>query len=221
MIWQDYAISAIEAKAASLFDAIAHGDDEHRKWLKQAIEDHFAGRPVERPRGSGNLERAEAAEADRDAWRAKAEGLEAACKPTLSEESWAILAEFAEYCEANDDEEGPGLSFLIDREKSIRKALAAQPEAISPTDPAVLQDSLDVLGPSADGAVERDLAAQPAPQEPKCPESGKLTVCQASRGDGECHHSLCPQERDGEPAKTGRSCPLPHWMEEPDSGEDG
>ena len=41
----------------------------------------------------------------------------------------------------------------------------------------------------------------------------ELTVCQASRGDGECHHALCPQARDGEPAATGRPCPLPHWME--------
>ena len=32
----------------SLFDAIAHGDDEHRAWLKKAIDDHFAGRVVER-----------------------------------------------------------------------------------------------------------------------------------------------------------------------------
>jgi hypothetical protein len=28
-------------KIDSLFDAIAHGDDEHRKWLKQKITDHF------------------------------------------------------------------------------------------------------------------------------------------------------------------------------------
>lgn len=33
---------------SSLFDAIAHGDDDHRAWLKQAIDDHMAGRPVQR-----------------------------------------------------------------------------------------------------------------------------------------------------------------------------
>lgn len=33
----------------TLFDAIAHGDEKHRAWLKQAIDDHFAGRPVKRP----------------------------------------------------------------------------------------------------------------------------------------------------------------------------
>lgn len=40
-----------EQQIGSLFDAIAHGSDEHRAWLKKAIEDHFAGRPVERPHG--------------------------------------------------------------------------------------------------------------------------------------------------------------------------
>jgi len=32
--------------------------------------------------------------------------------------------------------------------------------------------------------------------------------CQASAGDGECHFKHCPQVRDKEPHKTGRSCPL-------------
>ena len=36
--------------------------------------------------------------------------------------------------------------------------------------------------------------------------------CHASR-DGECYWSECPQERDGEPAKSGRHCPR-------DTGED-
>ncbi len=43
-------------------DVVRHGDDEHQAWLKQAIADHFAGRPVEAPRGGGNRARAEAAE---------------------------------------------------------------------------------------------------------------------------------------------------------------
>lgn len=37
-----------ESRSATLFDAIAHGDEQHCVWLKQAI-DHFAGRPVLRP----------------------------------------------------------------------------------------------------------------------------------------------------------------------------
>lgn len=36
-------------RVESLFEAIAHGDEKHRAWLKQAIEDHMAGRPVVRP----------------------------------------------------------------------------------------------------------------------------------------------------------------------------
>lgn len=34
-----------------------------------------------------------------------------------------------------------------------------------------------------------------------------LTRCAAGR-DGECGHAQCPQLRDGEPAKSGRHCPL-------------
>ncbi len=33
----------------TLFDAIAHGDETHRAWLKEAIACHFAGRPVPPP----------------------------------------------------------------------------------------------------------------------------------------------------------------------------
>lgn len=48
-------VSSIE-QSAGLFQAIAHGDSEHREWLRQAIEDHFAGREVAPPRGLGNKE---------------------------------------------------------------------------------------------------------------------------------------------------------------------
>jgi hypothetical protein len=43
------AAQIIAARARTLFDALAHGDDAHRAWLKQAIEDHLAGRAVARP----------------------------------------------------------------------------------------------------------------------------------------------------------------------------
>ncbi|MBK8189037.1 MAG: hypothetical protein IPK79_01125 [Vampirovibrionales bacterium] len=33
--------------------------------------------------------------------------------------------------------------------------------------------------------------------------------CRAARSDGECIHPDCPQLLDGEPARSGRSCPLP------------
>lgn len=39
----------VEDLVGTLFDAISHGDETHRAWLKQAIDDHFAGRPVKRP----------------------------------------------------------------------------------------------------------------------------------------------------------------------------
>ncbi len=43
------ALEAPDSAVTSLFDAIAHGDEVHRAWLKRAIDDHFAGRPVKRP----------------------------------------------------------------------------------------------------------------------------------------------------------------------------
>jgi hypothetical protein len=38
-------------------------------------------------------------------------------------------------------------------------------------------------------------------------DSREIKSCAAGR-DGECNHPQCPQKRDGEPKKTGRSCPL-------------
>lgn len=39
-----------------LFDAIAHGDGEHRAWLKAAIDAHFEGEPVPPVAGNGTKE---------------------------------------------------------------------------------------------------------------------------------------------------------------------
>lgn len=47
---------APDPQVASLHAAIQHGDEEHRVWLKEAIDAHFAGRPVPEPRGKGNKE---------------------------------------------------------------------------------------------------------------------------------------------------------------------
>ncbi len=41
----------------------------------------------------------------------------------------------------------------------------------------------------------------------------KLNYCQ-SGSDGECNHPGCPQIKDHEPHRTGRSCPLPHWTDD-------
>ena len=39
--------------------------------------------------------------------------------------------------------------------------------------------------------------------------------CHAA-SDGECDAPTCPQLRDGEPAKTGRHCPIDTWPDEMD-----
>ena len=46
-------ITELNAKRDSLFDAIAHGDADHRAWLLEAINAHFGGKPVPGPRGQG------------------------------------------------------------------------------------------------------------------------------------------------------------------------
>ncbi len=38
---RDEIISELRNKISSLYDAIAHGDEAHRSWLKQKIKDHF------------------------------------------------------------------------------------------------------------------------------------------------------------------------------------
>lgn len=42
-----------------------------------------------------------------------------------------------------------------------------------------------------------------------------ISKCCHSSNDGECNWEHCPQLRDGEPEKSGRSCPL-HWLEDDD-----
>lgn len=54
----------IVERRATLFDAIAHGDDEHRAWLREAIDAHFAGQPVPPVRGRGRKEALITAAAD-------------------------------------------------------------------------------------------------------------------------------------------------------------
>lgn len=43
-----------------------------------------------------------------------------------------------------------------------------------------------------------------------CAMLRELDRCQ-SNNDGDCDDPQCPQKRDGEPAKSGRSCPLYNW----------
>ena len=59
VIQRDYLQSALDKletqqeRVNSLFDAIAHGDPEHRGWLQEAIDNHFRGLPVPPERGGG------------------------------------------------------------------------------------------------------------------------------------------------------------------------
>ena len=49
-------IFLLERARDTLFDAIVHGDAEHKAWLKTAIDAHFAGEPVPPVAGAGNKE---------------------------------------------------------------------------------------------------------------------------------------------------------------------
>ncbi len=62
VIQRDYLLQActkleknavILARVNTLYDAIAHGDEDHRGWLKEAIQAHMAGEDVPAPRGKG------------------------------------------------------------------------------------------------------------------------------------------------------------------------
>jgi hypothetical protein len=44
-------LTATNARIATLFDAVAHGDDEHRAWLREAIDAHFNGAAMPEVRG--------------------------------------------------------------------------------------------------------------------------------------------------------------------------
>lgn len=55
----DFALLKHLARCDSLYDAIAHGDDNHRAWLKQAIENHFAGKPVQPESKGSNAKKAQ------------------------------------------------------------------------------------------------------------------------------------------------------------------
>lgn len=41
-----------EAERQRLFEALAHGDEEHKRWLREAIDAHLDGKPVPKLRGS-------------------------------------------------------------------------------------------------------------------------------------------------------------------------
>lgn len=42
-----------------LYKALAHGDDEHKAWLKEAITAYFNGKPIPPPRDNKTKEKYE------------------------------------------------------------------------------------------------------------------------------------------------------------------
>lgn len=45
-------IERLASAHETLFDAIKHGDEVHRDWLREAIANHFSGKPVPPPRAA-------------------------------------------------------------------------------------------------------------------------------------------------------------------------
>lgn len=65
-----------------------------------------------------------------------------------------------------------------------------------------------------DGPFDRAMAREMKRDAAKAAvRAADLQICKAD-ADGECNHKGCPQVRDGEPEKSGRSCPLPwhRWI---------
>lgn len=79
------------------------------------------------------------------------------------------------------------MNLPVEQARELGRALVEQAEAI--------------------GAVAA-LGGLEAPDKELVEKDGTLPVCQASRGDGECGWERCPQSRDEEPQRSGRSCPL-------------
>ena len=53
-------MAEVERLRTGLFPALAHGDDDHRRWLKEAIDAFIDSNPVPPPYGQGTKERLEA-----------------------------------------------------------------------------------------------------------------------------------------------------------------
>lgn len=64
------------------------------------------------------------------------------------------------------------------------------------------------------GTVTLTIKRKPREKESKLIQvEPSLTRC-AAASDGECFHSQCPQLKDGEPAKSGRHCPIDTWKDD-------
>jgi hypothetical protein len=95
--------------------------------------------------------------------------------------------------------------------EAVRAALAQQ--AVAPIGEIVQGGRCALVPVRFNGPqppVGTKLYASPSPsaeEDQDAKDVAPLTHCAAGR-DGECGHAQCPQLRDGEPAKSGRHCPL-------------
>lgn len=71
-------------------------------------------------------------------------------------------------------------------------------------------DDLVVCFDEEQCAKRRSVATAPKAPTPASPADGSAPQAHTCRSgaDGDCYWTGCPQERDGEPGKSGRSCPL-------------
>jgi DNA adenine methylase len=84
-------------------------------------------------------------------------------------------------------------------------------------DPAAALAAAEIARKARRKVRESKPAVTPDPLSSAEPgELFELKRCQAAR-DGECNDVQCPQLRDGEPAKTGRHCPLDVFCEDYES----
>lgn len=88
------AVRQMKAEQASLFDAIKHGDDDHKAWLQ--IVAHFAGKPVPAPRGGGNKDAIIASQSA--AIEAKEKALNEIARQKLSDEIDEVTTDCADWC---------------------------------------------------------------------------------------------------------------------------
>jgi predicted HAD superfamily Cof-like phosphohydrolase len=108
---------------------------------------------------------------------------------------------FAEVHAANMRKAGPDGKVLRRADGKITKPVGWRPADVA----KVLQAHVDGLPPGSK-VFRRDKTGKAASWRPPVDRSGPN--CHHD-SDGDCGWKECPQSRDGEPERSGRSCPLP------------
>lgn len=78
-------------------------------------------------------------------------------------------------------------------------------------DPEDVEDEKQLAAPLSEYKADRADAGKVKPANKE--DGEQLDHCAAGR-DGDCTHPQCPQNRDGEPMKSNRHCPLDTGSEE-------